>query len=159
MLTTLDQVYDRLKQAKEAEEEARRMGLDGFDYQAYKELMTMGEKLESFPKEEMVPENRVAKCQSTVYISGRFCDGRIFFRGCSDAAFVRGELAILIGAMSGLAPCEVVTAKSQVARFVEQLKDIITISMIRGEGFLGMYEKMRDISCEYCQAPEVRLIP
>jgi len=157
MLTTLDQVYDRLKQAKEVEEEARRMGLDDFEYHTYKELMALGEELESFPKEEMVPENRVAKCQSKVYITGRLQAGKMYFRGCSDAAFVRGELAILIRTMSGLPPCEVVTAKAQVGQFVEELKSVITISMIRGEGFLGMYERMRDISCNYCQTPEVQL--
>jgi cysteine desulfuration protein SufE len=157
MLSTLDQVYDRLRLAKEAEEQARQLGMDGFEFQAYKELMALGENLESFPKEDMVPENRVAKCQSTVYITGQLEDGRMRFRGCSDAAFVRGELAILIGAMSGLSPCEVVTSKGQVSQFVEKLKGIVTISLIRGEGFLGMYEKMREISCEYCQAPEVQL--
>jgi cysteine desulfuration protein SufE len=157
MLTTFDQVYDRLREAKEAEEEARQLGLDGFEYQAYKELMALGENLEDLPKEDMIPENRVAKCQSTVYITGRLEDGRMRFRGFSDAAFVRGELAILIGALSGLSPCEVVTSKVQVGQFVEKLKGIVTISLIRGEGFLGMYEKMREISCEYCQTPEVQL--
>jgi len=157
MLTTLDQVYDRLKQAKEVEEEARRMGLDDFEYHTYKELMALGEELGSFPKEDMVPENRVAKCQSTVYITGQLQTGRMCFQGCSDAAFVRGELAILIRTMSGLSPCEVVTAKAQVGQFVEKLRSVITISMIRGEGFLGMYERMRDISCEYCQTPEVQI--
>ena len=111
----------------------------------------------SVEDEEMVPENRVAKCQSTVYVSGELADGKMRFRGSSDAAFVRGELAILIGAMNGLSPCEVVTAKAQVGQFVEKLKGIITISLIRGEGFLGMYEKMREISCEYCQVPEVQI--
>jgi cysteine desulfuration protein SufE len=157
MLTTLDKVYENLRQAKEAEEEARLMGLDGFDYQVYKELMNLGESLESFPKDDMVPENRVAKCQSTVYITGELEDGRMRFRGCSDAAFVRGELAILVRTMSGLSPCEVVTAKAQVGQFVEKLKGIVEISMIRGEGFLGMYEKMREISCQYCQTPEIQL--
>jgi len=119
--------------------------------------MKLGESLADFPPKEMVPENRVAKCQSTVYVAGELADGRMCFRGSSDAAFVRGELAILIGAMSGLSPCEVVTAKAQVGQFVEKLKGIITISLIRGEGFLGMYEKMRGISCEYCQVPEVQI--
>lgn len=157
MLTTFEQIYDKLRQAKEAEEEARQLGLEGFDYQAYKELMALGEGLGSFPKEDMVPENRVAKCQSTVYITGWLDDGRMHFSGFSDAAFVRGELAILIGAMDGLSPCEVVTSKARVGRFVEKLKGIITISLIRGEGFLGMYEKMREISCQYCQTPEVQI--
>jgi len=157
MLSTLDQVYERLQEAKQAEEEARRLGLDGFEYQAYKELMALGEELETFPREDMIPENRVAKCQSTVYVAGELKDGIMLFRGCSDAAFVRGELAILIGAMSGLPPCEVVTAKAQVAQFIDKLKGIITISLIRGEGFLGMYEKMREIACDYCQAPGVQI--
>ena len=124
---------------------------------AYKELMALGEELETFPGEDMIPENRVAKCQSTVYVTGELKDGIMRFRGCSDAAFVRGELAILIGAMSGLPPCEVVTAKAQVAQFIDKLKGIITISLIRGEGFLGMYEKMREIACDYCQAPGVQI--
>jgi len=156
MLSSLNEAFEKLKKAKEAEEEALLLGIEGMEHQAYRELLSMAEHLGDFPEQEKTPENQVTKCQSTVYVTGKMKNGRMYFKGFSDAAFVQGELSILINAMSNRTPCEIVVAGPQVHHFLKDLKGIISLSMTRGEGFLGIYERMREIACEYCSEEQVK---
>ena len=156
MLSSLDKAFEKLKKAKEAEEEAKMLGIEGMEHQAYRELLAMAEYLGDFPEPGKTPENQVAKCQSTVYVIGEIRDGKMFYKGTSDAAFVQGELSILVNAMSGRTPCEVVVAGPQVHRFLKELKGIISLSMTRGEGFLGIYERMREIACNFCSEEQLK---
>lgn len=150
MISSLDEAFEKLKKAKEAEEWARQEGIEGMEHQAYRELLAMAEQLEKFPESEKKPENLVAKCQSTVYVTGKMEDGKMYYQGFSDAAFVQGELAILVNSMSNRTPCEIVVAGPKIHKFLKDLKGIISLSMTRGEGFLGIYERMRELACEYC---------
>ncbi len=156
MLSSLDKAFEKLKKAKEAEEEAKLLGIEGMEHQAYRELLSMADYLGDFPAGAKIPENQVAKCQSTVYVTGIIKDGKMYYKGTSDAAFVQGELAILVNAMSNRTPCEVVVAGPQVHRFLRDLKGIISLSMTRGEGFLGIYERMREIACNFCSEEQLK---
>lgn len=157
MLSSLDEAFNKLKKAKEAEEEAKMLGIEGMEHQAYRELLSMADYLGDFPGSEKVPENQVAKCQSTVYVTGKLRDGRMFFKGTSDAAFVQGELSILVNSMNNCTPCEIVVAGPKVHDFLKDLKGIISLSMTRGEGFLGIYERMREIACKYCTEEQAKM--
>ena len=64
MLSSLDKAFDKLKKAKEAEEEAKLLGIEGMEHQAYRELLSMADYLGDFPAGAKIPENQVAKCQS-----------------------------------------------------------------------------------------------
>ena len=156
MLSSLEEAFDRLKKAKEAEEEAKQLGIEGMEHQAYRELLSMADYLGDFPEESKTPENQVAKCQSTVYVTGEIVDGRMYYKGTSDASFVQGELAILVNAMSNRTPCEVVVAGPRVHSFLKDLKGIISLSMTRGEGFMGIYERMREIACNFCSEEQLK---
>ena len=157
MLSSLDEAFEKLKKAKEVEEEAKVLGIEGMEHQAYRELLSMADLAGDFPESDKVPENLVAKCQSTVYVTGKMENGRMYYKGTSDAAFVQGELAILINSMSNRTPCEIVVAGPQVHRFLKNLKGIISLSMTRGEGFLGIYERMREIACGYCSEEQLKM--
>lgn len=155
MLSSLEEAFDRLKKAKEAEEEAKLLGIEGMEHQAYRELLSMADYLGDFPEESKIPENQVTKCQSTVYVTGEIVDGRMYYKGTSDASFVQGELAILVNAMSNRTPCEIVVAGPKVHSFLKDLKGIISLSMTRGEGFMGIYERMREIACNFCSEDQL----
>ena len=157
MLSSLDEAFEKLKKAKEAEEEALLLGIEGMEHQAYRELMAMADYLGDFPESGKSPENQVAKCQSTVYVTGELKGGLMFFSGTSDAAFVQGELSILVNSMSNHTPCEIVVAGPQVHHFLKNLKGIISLSMTRGEGFLGIYERMREIACAHCTEEQLKM--
>ena len=68
----------------------------------------------------------------------------------------RGNSQSLVNAMSNRTPCEIVVAGPQVHHFLKDLKGIISLSMTRGEGFLGIYERMREIACEYCTEEQIK---
>ena len=51
MLSSLEEAFDRLKKAKEAEEEAKLLGIEGMEHQAYRELLSMADYLGDFPEE------------------------------------------------------------------------------------------------------------
>jgi len=157
MLSSLDEAYDKLKKAKEAEEEAKMLGIEGMEHQAYRELLSLADSLGDFPESDKTPENQVTKCQSTVYVTGKMENGRMFFKGFSDAAFVQGELAILVNSMSNRTPCEIVVSGPKVHKFLKDLKGIISLSMTRGEGFMGIYERMREIACDYCSEEQLKM--
>src|SRR5262249_25344216 len=70
----------------------------------YQYLIDLGEKIPALPDEFKTESNRVHGCQSTVFMTARKRPGTsdvIEFLADSDAAIVRGELAILETVFSG----------------------------------------------------------
>jgi cysteine desulfuration protein SufE len=137
----MSEVLDTFKQAKEME-------AAGMEYLTYRSLIDSGKKLEPFPEGERTEENLVTKCTSTVHLIGQKRDGRMHYVADSDAAFVKGELAILMGLFNGLPP-EAIVSPDTATRFREffnTLSQYISISMNRQQGFFGMYERIREIA-------------
>lgn len=137
----MKEVLDKFRQAKEMEDA-------GMEYLTYKTLIEAGKKLESFPDDERTEDNLVTKCTSTVHMIGEGRDGKMFYRADSDAAFVKGELGILLGVFNG-EPAEVILSdetKTQFTVFFERLQNFVSISMNRTQGFFGMFEKIREIA-------------
>lgn len=131
--------------------EARAMEDAGMEYLTYRALIDAGKKLEPFPDDQKTEENLVTKCTSTVHLIGDIRNGTMHYRGDSDAAFVKGELAVLLGIFNGLPP-DVIVRRDTTERFTdffEKLRRFVSISMNRTQGFFGMYEKMREIAGRY----------
>ena len=74
----------------------------------YQQLLWYAKKLTPFPDEGKVAENKVPGCVSQVYITASLEDGKVAFQGDSDAQITKGLLAMLIEALSGLTPAEIV---------------------------------------------------
>lgn len=83
--------------------EAIRDELELFDdwMQRYRYLIDLGEKLPEFPQNWQNDQFRVVGCQSQVWLN--FCEkeGNLFFAGSSDAAIVKGLVALLLRIYSG----------------------------------------------------------
>lgn len=65
-------------------------------------LMQWGERLEPVNDGERSEINRVAGCESHVWLIGQCQDGRWHFRAASDARLIRGLLAVLLVRVNGL---------------------------------------------------------
>jgi cysteine desulfuration protein SufE len=76
----------------------------------YRHLMELGRKLAPLAPGEMVEANRVAGCQSRVWLVTRIENGRLRLRAGSDAAFVQGLLALIVGLLDDRTPAEVLGA-------------------------------------------------
>ena len=61
-------------------------------------LIELGQTLPDLPPEFQTEVFRVLGCQSMVWVVPQMCDGKLFFRGTSDAPMVRGLVAILLSA-------------------------------------------------------------
>lgn len=73
----------------------------------YQYLVELGERLEPMPEAEMVEENRVKQCMSTVFVAAHFNprdDGTLCFHGYCDTAIIRGVVALLLKLCSGKTP-------------------------------------------------------
>lgn len=76
----------------------------------YRYLMELGRRLAPLAPEEMVEANRVTGCQSRVWLLTRLENGRLRLRAGSDAAFVQGLLALILGLLDDRTPEEVLGA-------------------------------------------------
>ena len=70
----------------------------------YRLIIDMGRKLPEFPEEHRTEENKVKGCQSQVWFHASLDGDRVKFVADSDAAIVRGLIAILLKTYSGAPP-------------------------------------------------------
>lgn len=84
----------------------------------YRYVIELGRELEPLPDAERIPANKVSGCASQVWLASRVEDGRLRFRGDSDAHLVKGLVAVLLRLYSGRTPAEIAAfdAREAVAR-------------------------------------------
>lgn len=131
--TTLDDVLDAFELLDDWEER-------------YAYIIDLGKQLPEFPDDERVEENYVHGCQSQVWLIDHFDEdsGRLYLLIDSDAMIVRGLAAIILVALNGKAPRDLLT--TDVDELFEQLDLFRHISPTRGNGLRAMVGKIRDIA-------------
>ena len=108
----------------------------------YRYIIDLGRDLEGLTPEERSEENKVRGCASQVWlVTERGADGRLKFRGDSDAHIVRGLIAILLDFYSGRTPAEIVTFDAPMAFARLGLKK--ALSRQRANGLASMVERIR----------------
>lgn len=112
----------------------------------YRMLTDIGKKMEELPEEKKTPENFVYGCVSNVYVADEIGeDGAIYYRGSSESHIVRGYLAILIEALSGLPPADVANeTKGMVEAFARDTDLKATLTPNRANAFGNIYQLMVD---------------
>lgn len=110
----------------------------------YRMLTDIGKKMEELPSEDKRDENFVYGCVSNVYIADDVgSDGAIYYRGSSESHIVRGYLAILIEALSGLAPEDVSGGtREMVESFARDTELKATLTPNRANAFGNIYQLM-----------------
>ena len=114
----------------------------------YGQLLWFAKKLEAFPEAEKTPENKVAGCVSQVYIIGQVDDGRICFQGDSDAQITKGLVALLISALNGLTPEEVVNLSPD---FIKDTQLDVSLTPSRANGFYNIFKTMQQKAAAFAQ--------
>ena len=56
----------------------------------YKELITLGKQLATYPEDKRDDKYKVKGCQSQVWLCPEFKEGRVYFHADSDALLVKG---------------------------------------------------------------------
>jgi cysteine desulfuration protein SufE len=75
----------------------------------YSKIIELGRKLESLPEEFRTEKYKLSGCQSQVWINAKLENGKIFFEADSDAAIVKGLIAILVNVYSGHSPDDILS--------------------------------------------------
>src|SRR3569623_1793975 len=77
----------------------------------YEYIIDLGKKLEPLDEKFKVAENIIKGCQSTVWLTSEFKNGKVFYKADSDAVIVKGLVSMLKKVLSGHKPDEILEAK------------------------------------------------
>jgi len=97
-------------------------------------------KANPLPEEDKNDQNLIDGCQSKVWFTCRLEDGKIFYKGDSDAILVRGIVALLIDVLSGHTPQEIIDADLY---FIDRIGLREHLSPTRSNGVAAMLKQMR----------------
>ena len=74
----------------------------------YEYIIDLGKKLENFPSDQMIDENKVHGCQSSVWFVTSLEDGLFKCKATSDSAIVSGLIALLLRIYDNQKPSEII---------------------------------------------------
>ena len=97
-------------------------------------------KANPLPEEDKNDRNLLDGCQSKVWFTCRLEDGKIYYKGDSDAILVRGIVALLIDVLSGHTPQEIIDADLY---FIDRIGLREHLSPTRSNGVAAMLKQMR----------------
>ncbi len=112
----------------------------------YEYLMNLGKHLKRLPEEAYGEENKVKGCQSNVWMITRFENGKIIFKGDSDALIVKGLVALLLKVFSNQSPAEILDAKLD---FLERIGLQAHLSPTRNNGLSAMIKQIKFYALAY----------
>jgi len=112
----------------------------------YSYLIELGNQLKPLDPEHKNEQNLIKGCQSRVWLVAEKKDGKIYFRGESDAVIVKGLVALLVQVYSGHTPKEIMESN---LHFIEDLGLTRHLSPTRSNGLLAMIKQMRLYAVAY----------
>ncbi len=112
----------------------------------YRYIMDLGEKLPPMPAEDRVASNLVHGCQSVVWVSLHRDDGIVTLLADSDSGLVKGLAALVVIALQGTTPEEIVWY--DLGDFFTWLQLHEHLSPTRSNGLHGMIQQVRARAAE-----------
>lgn len=114
----------------------------GFDdwMDKYQMLIDLGNEQEPLDNKYKTEQNLIDGCQSRVWLLADYEDGVIKFTAESDALIVKGIIALLIRALSGHTPQEILDTELY---FIDEIGLKDHLSPTRSNGLLAMIKQMR----------------
>ena len=114
----------------------------GFDdwMDKYQMLIDLGNEQEPLDNKYKTEQNLIDGCQSRVWLQADYEDGVIKFTAESDALIVKGIIALLIRALSGHTPQEILDTELY---FIDEIGLKDHLSPTRSNGLLAMRKQMR----------------
>lgn len=114
----------------------------GFDdwMDKYQMLIDLGNEQKPLDNKYKTEQNLIDGCQSRVWLQADYEDGVIKFTAESDALIVKGIIALLIRALSGHTPQEILDTELY---FIDEIGLKDHLSPTRSNGLLAMIKQMR----------------
>ena len=106
----------------------------------YALLIDLGNSLPPLEEKYKTESNLIEGCQSRVWLQADYVDGKILFKGESDAVIVKGIVSLLISILSDHTPQEILDADLY---FIEKIGLKEHLSPTRLNGLVAMVKQMR----------------
>lgn len=106
----------------------------------YALLIDLGNSLDALDEKHKIPQNIIEGCQSRVWLNADLVDGKVIFKGESDAVLVKGIVSMLIQVLSGHTPDEILNTELY---FIEKIGLKEHLSPTRSNGLLAMVKQMK----------------
>ncbi|WP_167617760.1 SufE family protein [Maribellus sediminis] len=112
----------------------------------YSYLIELGNDLQDLDPKDKNDQNLIKGCQSRVWLVADIEDGKINFRGESDAVIVKGLVALLLRVVSGRTPKELLETD---LHFIDDIGLKQHLSPTRSNGLLAMVKQIRLYAVAY----------
>jgi len=106
----------------------------------YALLIEMGNELPALEPQYKTQNNLIEGCQSRVWLHADYIDGKVVFKGDSDAVIVKGIVSLLIKVLSEHTPDEILSADLY---FVDAIGLKEHLSPTRSNGLVAMLKQMK----------------
>ncbi len=106
----------------------------------YNYVIELGRECPMIDEKNKVENNLIAGCQSRVWLSADYTDGKIIYKADSDAVITKGIASLLIRTLSGQSPQDIIDADLDFINEVG-LKD--HLSPTRSNGLTSMVKQMK----------------
>jgi len=106
----------------------------------YEYILWLAKSLPTLTQDLQLSTNKVKGCISEVFVLGVLINGKIQWKGYSDALITKGLLAFLIKGLNDLTPFEVLSIDE---RFIEMTGLSKSLTPSRANGFLNIFLKMK----------------
>ena len=106
----------------------------------YALLIDLGNSLPPLEEKYKTESNLIEGCQSRVWLQADYVDGKILFKGETDAVIVKGIVSLLISILSDHTPQEILDADLY---FIEKIGLKEHLSPTRSNGLVAMVKQMR----------------
>jgi cysteine desulfuration protein SufE len=117
-----------------------RLGSTSDPRRRYEYVLWLAKKLEPFPEDLRQEAYKVKGCVSQVYVVGSLEDGKLHWRGDSDAQITKGLLALLIEGLEGMTPEQ---ASALDPSFIAATGLQASLTPSRANGFLNILRMMQ----------------
>ena len=112
----------------------------------YSYLIELGNELKDLDSKDKTDQFLIKGCQSRVWLVSDFIDGKIVFRGESDAIIVKGLVALLLRVVSNRTPDEILNNE---LFFVDEIGLKQHLSPTRSNGLLSMIKQIKLYAVAY----------
>ncbi len=106
----------------------------------YEYILWLAKSLPLLTEDLHLETTKVKGCISEVYVLGILLNGKIQWKGYSDALITKGLLAFLIKGLNDLTPFEVLSINE---KFIEMTGLSKSLTPSRANGFLNIFLKMK----------------
>ncbi len=111
----------------------------------YRFVIDLGKDLPGLDDADRIETNLIRGCQSQVWLTHELADdGTLHFHMDSDAFIVRGLISIVLSALNGKKPDDIV--QFDIEGLFSELQLLQHLSPTRGNGLRAMVERIRQIA-------------